>query len=169
MPLDIKTTAERVRTLRTLAKELLTIAKSCNAVQAYHDGCTDYVARNENVNASMASIKASIDMVAAALTDLAAPENMAFQFEWAAGQGNIEEILVNSSFNNVSLIGKYAGTDVPSAFYNALSAGDVIRIQGSTLNSGTYLVQSVANHAIAYVGGLGGTESLLARVIKELD
>lgn len=167
MATDIKTTAERVRILRTLSKELLNIARSCEAVQDYHDNATDYVSRNENVNSSMASIKSAIDAVAAALTDVASTANMEFQFEWVAGRGHIDYISVSSSANTVLLTSK-GGFPIVSGYLNGLVAGDTISLGNSTYSTGAYSVHSMANATTAYVGGLGGTESLLSRVVKEL-
>ena len=167
MASDIKTTTERVRILKTLSKELLNIAKSCEAVQEYHDNTTDYISRNENVNSSMASIKSAIDAVSAALTDMASTANMEFQFEWVAGRGHIGSISVSSSANTVLLIDK-GGSPITSGYLNALVAGDTISLLDSTYSPSAYSVHSMVNATTAYVGGLGGTESLLSRVVKEL-
>jgi hypothetical protein len=167
MATDIKTTAERVRVLKVLSKELLNIARSCESVQDYHDNATDYVSRNENVNSSMASIKSAIDAVAAALTDMASTANMEFQFEWVAGRGHIGSISVSSSAQTVLLIDK-AGEAIRSGYVNALVAGDIISFGNSTYTTSPLSVFSMANSTTAYVNGLGGTESLLSRVVKEL-
>lgn len=170
MATDTKTTAERMDILINAANSLRQAAKLCAEAQKYHDTCSDFANRGANVNARMATIKSMITDISNELAELATDANMAFQFEWVAGRNGIGDIYVNSATNSVLL--RYAGgTGIESSFVNALSAGDVIRLQGSTLNS-QYLVIASSNIAVgnAYIASPQiATESLLSRIIKEMD
>lgn len=170
MAVDIKHTNERVNILVNCSNNLRHAAKLCQDVQKYHDNCTDYANRATNVNARMAVVKSLIDAIANELTELASDDNMAFQFEWVAGRNGIEDIYVSSSSNQVTL--RYeGGAQITGAFVNALSATDVIRLEGSVYTS-QHIVVSALNAGFTAIQPsgtpLGGTESLLSRVVKEL-
>lgn len=170
MAVDLKHTNERVDILTNCSNNLRHAASLCLEVQRYHDSTSDYTNRAANVNARMAVIQSLISAIANELSELASNDNMAFQFEWVAGRNGIEDIYVSSSSNQVIL--RYeGGAQITSAFVNALSVTDVIRVEGSTYTS-QHMVVSALNagfSAIQPVGTpIGGNESLLSRVIKEL-
>lgn len=170
MAVDIKHTNERVNILVNCSNNLRHAAKLCQDVQKYHDNCTDYANRATNVNARMAVVKSLIDAIANELTELASDANMAFQFEWVAGRNGIEDIYVNSATNTV-LLRDGSGVQIDHTFNNALSATDVIRLEGSTYNSQHLVVSAVtlvSGAVLLTTAALNGTESLLSRVIKEL-
>lgn len=168
MATDLKTTSERVQILKNAAKSLERMAQLCQDTQRYHDDCSDFLHRAENVDARMAAVKAGILSISNELSELASDENMEFQYDWTAGRSGVYEIYVSSQDSNVRA--RYeGGANIRSAFTNALSATDVIRLVGSAYTSQQLTVVSMSTTGTeAYVNGLGGTESRLARVIKEL-
>lgn len=168
MAADTKTTAERMNILINCSNTLRQCAKLCSDVQKYADTCTDYINRADNVNARMATIQEMIRNISNELSELASDENMAFQYEWVVGRGDITEIYVDSATNTVALR-RDPNAFVTSAFHNALSAGDRVKFENAQYNNTIYNVASVAPGAsVAYLSGLHGTESLLSRVIKAL-
>lgn len=173
MATNIRTTQERIRILYTAAATLRNAAKQCQETQKYHDNCSDYANRAENVNARMAAIQDMIQSVSNELAELATDANMAFQFEWRAGKFGVEEITVVSSAQTIHLnmTNTVGNNYVQSAFVNALSVGDVVRLKDSPVNSMLYIVSTMPQAAGVQLYGIGqplNNESLLFRVVKEL-
>lgn len=168
MASDIKSTSERIQVLNNCANMLRSIAKMCTEQQQYADTCTDYTNRAANVDARKTAIQSAIVAVSNELSELASNANMEFQYDWVTGRGSIDTIYVDSASKGISL--RYSGgTVIQESFLNALSATDVVRLSGSALNSQHLVVHSVAaSGTFAYFDTTLQTESLLARVIKEL-
>lgn len=164
MATDIKTTSERVRILQNASKSLLAAAKLCQDCQTYHDQCSDFQNRADNVNARMTQIQGLITAIVNELTDLNTNANMAFQFEWVAGRHGIDDINVLSG---TSMVLRHNGNGVASAFEVALSATDIVSFRDSTVNSSLYTILSTNAGVGAAYANFHGSESLLSRVIKE--
>ena len=169
MATDIKTTTERMSILINASNMLRQIAKMCADTQKYHDSCSDFQNRSNNIENRMTAIQSMITAVSNELSELAASANMEFQYEWVAGRNGVNDIYVDSASRSVALR-HTGGTVVSGGMYAALAADNVIRLQGSALNSQYLVVLSMGTGAsVAHLTSAVATETLLSRVIKEMD
>lgn len=163
---DLRSNTERARLVNNI-KNLLNDANriSASAEAYYLSASKDYAAELQvvhlNTNNRMSTWQLQIDLAVlelAQLADGANDNNMRFQYYWRVGTfgiGNMKFIDGGGSADSIELWDKLAadgGAAIADVFRisggstNVIVTGDVIKVEGTSLNDGIYTVTGVTSN-----------------------
>jgi hypothetical protein len=145
-----RTTNERVRIIENARNTLARAAAGCREAQRYHDECSDFANRADNVNARMANVAADLAAVIAELTDLATAGNMAFRYEWTVGRQGVASFLLDATADTIVLLDAVDAEEgvAMQAFTGAVIVADVVLLSGSASNDERFVVSNVSGTAL---------------------
>lgn len=144
---QIKSSKDRVATLKTIRRQIDLCIKNCQLAQEFFiseldaDNYEDHDIMWEGMQERMDAASAAATLAAADLTFMLGNDGFVFQYQWAIGQRGITAFTFNASADTcaITLTG---GNSLDQGAGMVIENGDLIKIDGTVSNDGDFVVDS---------------------------
>lgn len=150
---DIKSTAERISTLRGAIALLNQSIKHCQLAQKYYtqesgpDNYGEFITMWDGVKDRMAESISAATLANADLTTMLAQDGFVFKYEWVIGKKGVTSFVFEDTADTATISAGNATQDTDG---DVVIDGDYILISGTTSNDGLKPVLSAATNVITF-------------------
>ena len=155
---DIKSTGERVSTLKSIRKQIDMCIKNCQLAQQFYgagtgaDNYGDFDQLWEGVNSRLVAADACADLAISELTLLTGTDGFVFQYEWVIGKRGVYAFTFNAT-SDTCVIGATNAVVINASV--VVELGDFCVITGTASNNGSFAVNSgSASSTIEFTGSI---------------